>query len=189
MAEARLVQVDVSLAGGHRQRLHLESDSEILRALLEALAARLAPGPRRVVLFQIPLEDGRSALTFTSDQLVALTTTPPALVHAEDVVVTRGALTRIHARHVRFQDVLGASAKARLLEHLAACRLLSLPQLARLLECENSANGGRSQSARDKSARRHLRALFDAGLVDVLPVSRAALAPGTSPLHRGGSGR
>jgi Rps23 Pro-64 3,4-dihydroxylase Tpa1-like proline 4-hydroxylase len=73
-----------------------------------------------VVLLQIPLEEGQSALTFTSDHLVALTTTPPVLVHAEDVIVTRGALSRIPARHVRFHDVLGASAKARLLEQAIA---------------------------------------------------------------------
>lgn len=52
---------------------------------------------------------------------------------------------------------------------------MSLPQIARLC-CP----AGR-QDLSEKSARRHMRALFDAGLVDVLPVSRAALAPPGAP--------
>ena len=120
MADARRVQVDVLLAGGHRQRLDLDSDSPIIRGLLDAFAARLASGAGRVVLFQIPLEGGRSALTFTSDQLVALTTTPPVLARMEDVVVTYEMLAVERARYVQFRDVLGASAKSRLLDEAIA---------------------------------------------------------------------
>lgn len=60
--------------------------------------------------------------------------------------------------------------KAAMLRFLAECRLLSLPQLARLV-CPAV-----KVDSSQKAARRHLRALFDAGLVDVLPVARAALA-------------
>ena len=60
---------------------------------------------------------------------------------------------------------------------LADCRLLSLPQLALLLEDGNA----RPRSAREKSARRHLRPLVDAGLIAVLPVSRASLAGADEP--------
>lgn len=59
--------------------------------------------------------------------------------------------------------------KLRLLGFLAECRLLSLPQLARLA-CPSQ-----------KSARRHLRDLFDAGLVDVIATSRVALAALAEP--------
>ena len=54
---------------------------------------------------------------------------------------------------------------------LAELRFLSLPQIARL--CCPSLRRDLSE----KKARRQMRALFDAGLVEVLPVSRAALAP------------
>ena len=57
------------------------------------------------------------------------------------------------------------------LRYLAELRFLSLPQMARLC-CP-----AERRDLSEKSARRHLRSLFDAGLVDVLPVSRAALAP------------
>ena len=62
-----------------------------------------------------------------------------------------------------------------ILRYLAELRFLSLPQIAKL--CCPSAR----QDLSSKSARRHMRALFDAGLVDVLPVSRAALAPPGAP--------
>lgn len=58
-----------------------------------------------------------------------------------------------------------------MLRYLAELRFLSLPQIAKL--CCPSAR----QDLSEKSARRHMRALFDEGLVNVLPVSRAALAP------------
>ena len=61
--------------------------------------------------------------------------------------------------------------KWEMLRYLAELRFLSLPQLARLC-CP----AGRRDLS-ERSARWHLRVLFDAGLVDVLPVSRAALAP------------
>lgn len=58
-----------------------------------------------------------------------------------------------------------------MLRFLAELRFLSLPQLAKLC-CPSE-----RQYLSEKSARRHMREMFDAGLVDVLPVSRAALAP------------
>ncbi len=65
--------------------------------------------------------------------------------------------------------------RVEILRFLAELRFLSLPQIARL--CCPSAR----QDLSEKNARRHMRALFDAGLVDVLPVSRAALAPLGTP--------
>ena len=65
--------------------------------------------------------------------------------------------------------------RVEILRYLAELRFLSLPQIARLC-CPS---GRRDLS--EKSARRHMRALFDGGLVDVLAVSRAALAPPGTP--------
>lgn len=65
--------------------------------------------------------------------------------------------------------------KVKMLLFLAEMRFLSLPQIARLC-CP-----AERRDLSEKSARRQMRALFDAGLVDVLPVSRAALAPTEAP--------
>jgi hypothetical protein len=54
--------------------------------------------------------------------------------------------------------------KLQILEHIFTCRLLSLPQIASLM------------AVSDQSARRHIRELYDGGLVERMPVSRAALA-------------
>lgn len=118
--DSRLVRVDVLLAGGHRQALELPADSPLLQGLLDALVARVAAAPARVVIFQIPIEEGRSALTFTSDQLVGLTTMPPVLAGTEDVIVTPEALGLVPARYVRLLDVLGPAAKGRLLDEAIA---------------------------------------------------------------------
>jgi predicted 2-oxoglutarate/Fe(II)-dependent dioxygenase YbiX len=120
LADSRLVRVDILLAGGHRQALELEADSPLLQGLLDALVARVAAAPGRAVVFQIPIEEGRSALTFTSDQLVGLTTMPPVLAGTEDVIVTPEALGLVLARYVRLLDVLGAAAKGRLLDEAIA---------------------------------------------------------------------
>ena len=66
--------------------------------------------------------------------------------------------------------------KVQMLRYLAEMRFLSLPQLAQLCCPAKRENREREDLSR-KSARKHLRALFDAGLVSVLPVSRLALAP------------
>jgi len=65
--------------------------------------------------------------------------------------------------------------KVQMLRFLAELRFLSLPQLAKLC-CPSE-----RQDLSEKSARRHMREMFDAGLVNVLPVSRAALAPPGAP--------
>jgi hypothetical protein len=119
-AGMRPVQVQILLAGGHRHALELAADSPVLQELVDAMAARLAPPPHRVVLFQVPLEGGRAALSFTSDQLVALTTTPPVLAGSEDVVVAAEPRTVVRARYLRLRSVLGPSEKARLLDGAVA---------------------------------------------------------------------
>lgn len=66
--------------------------------------------------------------------------------------------------------------KVQMLRYLAEMRFLSLPQLARLCCPAEREDGAREDLSR-KNARKHLRVLFDEGLVSVLPVSRLALSP------------
>ena len=60
--------------------------------------------------------------------------------------------------------------RVEILCYLAELRFLSLPQIARLC-CPSE-----RQDLSEKSTRRHMRTLFDSGLVGVLPVTRAAIA-------------
>jgi hypothetical protein len=79
----RDVAVEILLSGGHRYDVTLPSDSEILRNLVSALAARLqGTAYADPTFFQIPLRAGHCALSFSDRDLVAITTTPPVLVEA-----------------------------------------------------------------------------------------------------------
>lgn len=97
----------------------------------------------------------------------------PDSPHMQETVATR---RRRYARAPSSATFVSLTpTKIKMLLFLAEMRFLSLPQIARL--CCPAERRDLSQ----KSARRQMRALFDAGLVDVLPVSRAALAPAESP--------
>ncbi|MGE0449971.1 MAG: 2OG-Fe(II) oxygenase [Vicinamibacterales bacterium] len=85
--EARDVDVEILLSGGHRFAVTLPSDSIILVNLVRSLAAKLeGSAGHEAALFQIPLQDGRTALTFCDRDLAAITTTPPVLAQAGDPV-------------------------------------------------------------------------------------------------------
>lgn len=74
---------------------------------------------------------------------------------------------RRYTRQKEAGKVTLTPAKVALLRYVALYRVVSLPQLARLAEIS------------PKSARRHLRELFDSGLADVIAVARIALAAPT----------
>ena len=103
--------------------------------------------------------------------MVALSEVGDGITEADDLKAQNNSQRR--RRYIRtpinMSLVTLTPTKAQLLRFLADCQFLSLPQLARLC-CPS-----------EKSARRHMRDLFDAGLVDVLPVSRLALAPLDAP--------
>jgi hypothetical protein len=71
---------------------------------------------------------------------------------------------RRYSRHEDGPREALTARKIRMLQYVAEYGIVSLPQLARLA-CPS-----------EKSARRHMRELFDAGLVHVIAVPRAALA-------------
>jgi SM-20-related protein len=81
MLDARSVDVQIHLAGGHRHDLVLASDSPLLRDLFLALAAKDEPDrASQPVFFQLPLGGGRSACSFSSAQLVSVVTYPPVVI-------------------------------------------------------------------------------------------------------------
>ncbi len=72
------VKVKLLLTGGHQYTMYLKPDSPLLHSLMTAVVAR-AQKQEAVLsyLFQIPIEEGRAALTFPSEHLVGLVTEPP----------------------------------------------------------------------------------------------------------------
>src|SRR5687768_5968002 len=71
------------------------------------------------------------------------------------------------------KDILLTPQKWRLLLAIAQCKVVSSHQLERLLKL-----GG-------KTTRYHLRQLFDAGLVEVVPVSRMSLVDPAEAIDHG----
>ncbi len=130
----RDVEVEILLNGGHRYVVTLASDSTILVNLVRSLAAKLdGTAAQDAALFQIPLRDGRTALTFCDRDLVAITTTPPVLAQAGDPVwrlrpsieapppaAAAPAATTVPTRWLQIDDVLGADDLARLIDFALA---------------------------------------------------------------------
>ena len=71
------VKVKILLTGGHQCTVILNSDAPLLYSLVKTLVDRTQQTPGFSTLFQIPIDEGRSALCFPGEHLVGLVTEPP----------------------------------------------------------------------------------------------------------------
>jgi len=71
------IKVKILLTGGHQCTVTLKSDTPLLHSLVKTLVDRTQQTPGFSTLFQIPIDDGRSALSFPGEHLVGLVTEPP----------------------------------------------------------------------------------------------------------------
>ena len=71
------VKVKILLTGGHQCTIVLKSDTPLLHSLVKALVDRTHQTAGFPTLFQIPIDEGRSALCFPGEHLVGLVTEPP----------------------------------------------------------------------------------------------------------------
>ncbi|WP_293330350.1 2OG-Fe(II) oxygenase [Microcoleus sp. CAWBG58] len=71
------VKVKILLTGGHQCTITLKSDTPLLHSLVKALVDRQQQTVGFASLFQIPIDDGRSSLSFPAEHLVGLVTEPP----------------------------------------------------------------------------------------------------------------
>ena len=78
-SESMDVKVKLLLNGGHEYILWLKSDSPLLESLLKVLVNR-SQNQASAILFQIPVDEGHSALCFPSDHLIGVVTEPPIFV-------------------------------------------------------------------------------------------------------------
>lgn len=77
------VSVKILLTGGHQYSLALRSDTPLLKSLLAVVLARVQNQGTRT-LFQIPVEAGRAAVCFCSDELVGVVTEPPIYIRPNE---------------------------------------------------------------------------------------------------------
>ena len=71
------IKVKILLTGGHQCTVTLKSDTPLLHSLIKTLVDRTQQTPGFSTLFQIPIDGGRSALSFPGENLVGLVTEPP----------------------------------------------------------------------------------------------------------------
>lgn len=119
------VQVKLLLAGGHQYTLKLKSDMPLLLNLLKAVIGQADSNNTENKLFQIPLNEGKSALCFSSHHLVGLETEPPIYLQAQDppstkpasLVKTYATLTALESKFAQIDHFLTPEEHASLLEY------------------------------------------------------------------------
>jgi SM-20-related protein len=83
--ESNNVKVTLLLAGGHNYTIFLRSDSPILHNLLQILVVRAYKQELASQgLFQIPIAEGHSLLSFPSEHLIGIVTEPPILLQQQE---------------------------------------------------------------------------------------------------------
>ncbi len=79
--DARQVEVVLHLQGGHQHTVYLPAESELLQDLCSAVVADATGEPPKI--FQLPADGGTMAYSFSSRQLVSMTTRPPVVIQVE----------------------------------------------------------------------------------------------------------
>lgn len=78
------IKVEVQLLGGHCHHLYLQADDPLLQRLFQAILGQ-SQGLNKPEIFQLPLPGGRSALCFSSQQLVGFVTEPAIYMQTPSV--------------------------------------------------------------------------------------------------------
>jgi len=111
--ESRPVELRLLLEGAQSQTVELPADSPELTRLLQMLARRGSTPQGNEEFFQLPLDGGRESLSFSSAQLVAVTTRPPVLVQFEEPAAVPAPVPAsavpgqiFHAPHMVIDDFL-----------------------------------------------------------------------------------
>jgi SM-20-related protein len=131
------VKVKILLTGGHQCTVTLKSDTPLLHSLVKTLVDRTQQTPGFPTLFHIPIDDGRSALSFPGEHLVGLVTEPPIYLQqlqpqqpAISVVIPAEIPTEIPtpapvnddliSRYAQIDNFLTAAEKNKLIKYVLA---------------------------------------------------------------------
>jgi Rps23 Pro-64 3,4-dihydroxylase Tpa1-like proline 4-hydroxylase len=120
LLESQDVKVQLLLAGGHQYTIYLKSDAPILNSLVTTIVARAAKQESAShCLFQIPINEGHSALCFSSDQIVAVVTEPPIWV--QQVENTKPIATNVlNSHYIQIDNFLSPEDHERLVKYVLA---------------------------------------------------------------------
>lgn len=121
------VKVKLLLTGGHEYTLYLKSDAPLLHSLLAAIMGRAHQQEGSFSgLFQIPIEEGRAALSFPSEHLVGLLTEPPVFLQQTEAPKPQGVDVLV-SDYVQIKNFLTIEEKNRLLDYVLLQESAFLP--------------------------------------------------------------
>lgn len=112
------IKVKLLLTGGYQYTLYLKSDAPLLHSLMSAIASR-SQNQEAVLssLFQVPIEEGRAALCFPSDQLVGIVTEPPVFWQKTPEIFPPVAEV-LASEYVQIDNFLTVEEKKKLLQYV-----------------------------------------------------------------------
>lgn len=112
------VKVKLLLTGGHQYTLYLKSDDPLLHSLVTAIVVRSQKSETPFsYLFQIPIEEGRAALSFSSEHLIGLVTEPPVYWQQPDATQPQ-ATDVLESHYVQIDHFLTPEEQQRLLDYV-----------------------------------------------------------------------
>ncbi|MBU7582248.1 MAG: 2OG-Fe(II) oxygenase [Nostoc sp. TH1S01] len=118
--EPKKVKVQLLLAGGHQYTVYLNPDDPVLHSLLTTIVARAYKQEAASQgLFQVPINEGHSALCFSSDNLVGLVTEPPLWIQqTENIQPVANDI--LNSNYVQIDNFFSASEHERLIKYVLA---------------------------------------------------------------------
>lgn len=112
------IKVKLLLTGGYQYTLYLKSDAPLLHSLMSAIASRCQSQETLIpCLLQIPIEEGRAALCFPSDQLVGLVT-EPSVFWQKAPEISPPVAEVLASEYVQIDNFLTVEEKKKLLEYV-----------------------------------------------------------------------
>lgn len=123
------VKVKILLTGGHQCTVTLKSDTPLLHSLVKTLVDRAQQTPGFSTLFQIPIDEGRSALCFPGEHLVGLVTEPPIYLPQPqpqqpelilEIPVPAPVNDELISRYAQIDNFLTAAEKNKLIKYVLA---------------------------------------------------------------------
>lgn len=112
------VKVKLLLMGGHQYTLYLKPDDPLMHSLMSAIVARAQKQETNLsYLFQIPIEQGRAALSFPSEHLVGMVTEPPVYWQQTEAIKPQ-ATAVIESEYVQIDNFLTVEEHKQLLEYV-----------------------------------------------------------------------
>ncbi|OCQ89980.1 proline hydroxylase [Nostoc sp. MBR 210] len=118
--EPTKVKVQLLLTGGHQYTVYLNPDDPVLHSLLTTVVARAYKQEAASQgLFQVPVNEGHSALCFASDHLVGLITEPPLWIQQPENVPPV-ANDILNSTYVQIDNFFSPSEHERLIKYVLA---------------------------------------------------------------------